>query len=166
MGNNIYEARQLYYQFNEGVNISSIKNPNLEIEFLKTLMPWFFPFGVLMGLIINFQSLLRVVKPEEIIMLKFGIIALAILTLISLFNQYYKLYFSDNLIVFKNKLGKKISININEEYQMYVEHKIVRNTEHTRSYYILHIKQGKNKIDLDICMVGAKKIRLFLENIS
>lgn len=164
------QAKEIYQQFNSEKIISGIKEPNLQIKFIKSYI-WIFPLFILLGFILNF-GILQILSETERIMAYIVAIIVAILSVLGFLSQFYKLYFDDNNLILENKLNKRIVIDINRYPRIYIRHQVYDSYNHTtemyetRHRYDLHIEQDNDDIVLDIRTIGSNKIALFLKSIE
>lgn len=162
------QAKEIYQQYNNEKIICGIKNHTLEIKFIKHYI-WFLPLFILLGFSSNLRVLQILTDSESIIIY---IIALFffVLSIFVVLSQSYKLYFDNNNLILRNKLNKRIVIDINRYPRIYIRHQIYNSYNHVSEHYRkthrydLHIEQDNNDIVLDISTIGSKKIKLLLDN--
>ena len=160
------KAREIYSNFGSEKVICSVKDKDLSINMMKSIV-WVYPLMIFL----LFLILLIIYKNLDTRQTVIFIIS-AILSILWYLYEKSTLYFDENELILENRLGKRTSIDISKYPRIYVKcekhrHYNKYNRMHeTYETYDLYIEQKNVQIHFDIKSVGAEKISLLLNNLN
>ena len=171
--------KKLYEEYRNDKIICGVKDYDVKIE--NTSVPfWIFVMIIITGILARFAVgfIVNEVSIFNNVFVKIIVDITTIFFIIAMVMSYYELktelYFEDENIVFKNKLNKKIVIDINRYPRIYIKKSLYTTSNTTYSgaissrvceSYDLHIEQDYKDLEISVDVIGAKKLKLFLDNL-
>jgi len=151
------KGQEIYSSFSRGSKIIyGIQNPNKKFSLLASYS-WL-PI-LIITLFMSFS--LFIYLPYTKVILVLGLVISIFLFL----SNYYKISFTNESLIIKNKLGREKIFNINECPQVYSKEIYRPRTSFNRYVYYLCIQQSNIKVTFNISMCSNSKIYLLLNNL-